>query len=281
MKAWGVIYVITCLLNGMKYVGQTTRTIEQRFKEHASYKTHLGYAIQKYGQENFTIEILETCETPEQLDEREIYWIAKLNCKHPNGYNLTDGGEGFRGVKRTKEHNEKIAAANRGIPKSAKHRAKLSLIRTLIAKRAYSPYSNLTALLTERKISYTDLARVLEITQEAVSYKMCGKHNFSLVQMKAIKNFLGVEMPLSDLFRKADGSVPDLTPKTYLYPVLVEELQKRKITHRKLGEVLGLSRKYVSERIRGIYKFSVEQKEAIRKFLNVEMSVEELFKRNE
>ena len=29
------------------------------------------------------------------LNEREIFWIAKLNTKVPNGYNLTDGGEGL------------------------------------------------------------------------------------------------------------------------------------------------------------------------------------------
>ena len=99
--------------------------------------------------------------------------------------------------------------------------------------------------------------------------------------MEAIKNFLGVETPLSDLFRKEDGSVPDLTPKTYLYPVLAAELQKRKITHRKLGEVLGLDKSSIGNKMRGKHNFSPEQKEAIRKFLNVEMSVEELFKRNE
>ena len=84
---YGVVYVITNLITGMKYVGKTTRTIKKRFSEHASAKNHLGNAIRKYGRENFKIEVLEECETPEQLDEREIYWIAKLDCKHPNGYN--------------------------------------------------------------------------------------------------------------------------------------------------------------------------------------------------
>ena len=278
---YGVVYVITCLLDGMKYVGQTKRSIEQRFKEHASAKNHLGNAIRKYGRENFKIEVLEECETPERLDECEIFWIAKLNCKQPNGYNLTDGGEGFKGFKRTQEHNAKIGAANKGIPKSAKHRAKLAVIKTLTAKRAYSPYSNLVALLTESKLSYTDLAHVLGITQEGMSYKMCGKHNFSLAQPETIKNFLGVEMPLCDLFRKADGSIPNLTPKIYIYPVLEAELQKRKITHKKLGNALGLDKSSVGLKMRGKVNFSPEQKAAVKEFLKVEMSIEELFKRRE
>ena len=227
------------------------------------------------------LEIIEECETQEQLNEREIFWIAELNTKHPCGYNQTDGGEGFRGFKHTQEHNAKIAAANRGIPKSAKHRAKLSLIKTLTAKRAYSPYSNLVALLAERKLSYTELAKALGITQEAMSYKMCGKHNFSLAQMKSIKNFLGVKTQLCDLFRKADGSVPDLTPKTYVYPILAAELQKRKITHKKLGKVLGLDKSSVGLKIRGKVNFSPEQKAAIRDFLQVDTPLDELFKRCE
>ena len=32
-------------------------------------------------------------EDVEDYNEKERYWIKKLNCKVPNGYNLTDGGE--------------------------------------------------------------------------------------------------------------------------------------------------------------------------------------------
>lgn len=95
---YGVIYVITNLLTGMKYVGQTTRSLKERFGEHMKAKTHLGNAIRHYGVENFTVEIIEECETLDQLNEREIFWIAKLNTKHPHGYNMTDGGEGATGL---------------------------------------------------------------------------------------------------------------------------------------------------------------------------------------
>ena len=91
---YGVVYRITNKLDGMSYVGQTTRSVEGRFKEHSRYKkSHIGNAIRKYGAENFTIEILDVCETPEQLNERERFRIAELDCQHPNGYNYTDGGE--------------------------------------------------------------------------------------------------------------------------------------------------------------------------------------------
>ncbi len=65
---YGLIYLITCLVNGKKYVGQTTKTVEKRFKEHVRRKKSLiSKAIHEFGVENFTVEVLEECETSEQL----------------------------------------------------------------------------------------------------------------------------------------------------------------------------------------------------------------------
>jgi len=89
----GVIYVITNNLNGKQYVGQTV-DFKSRIRHHKRCKNStIGRAIQKYGWENFSVEVLEECESREKLNERKIFWIAKLNCMKPNGYNLTSGGE--------------------------------------------------------------------------------------------------------------------------------------------------------------------------------------------
>ena len=88
------IYLITNQINGKKYVGQTSRTINRRFWEHANNKNSLiGQAIRKYGQENFTIEKIDMCGTVEQANELEQYYIALYNTITPNGYNLTSGGQ--------------------------------------------------------------------------------------------------------------------------------------------------------------------------------------------
>ena len=68
---------------------------------------YIDRAIKKYGMENFKTEILEFCKTIEEMNEREIYWIEKLNCKTTRGYNMTEGGRG-----------------NLGMPHSAETRAK-------------------------------------------------------------------------------------------------------------------------------------------------------------
>lgn len=49
--------------------------------------------MRQCGLENFTVEVIERCDNHEQLNEREKFWIRVLNCKVPNGYNQSDGGE--------------------------------------------------------------------------------------------------------------------------------------------------------------------------------------------
>ena len=94
-----VIYAIINTINGKIYVGQTRQKLKFRIWAHKNHNEFcLGRAIKKYGWKNFKIEILEECFNEDELNEREIFWIDKLNCKVPNGYNLTDGGEGVTGL---------------------------------------------------------------------------------------------------------------------------------------------------------------------------------------
>lgn len=95
----GYIYKIENQLNHHVYIGQTSRTIQQRWQEHINKEhegcTALQRAFRKYGISNFTIELLEECEN-DKLNEREIWWIEYYNSYY-NGYNLTLGGEqGFK-----------------------------------------------------------------------------------------------------------------------------------------------------------------------------------------
>ena len=116
-----IIYIITNKINGKNYVGQTTRTLNERIAEHRScIKTAIGKAIQKYGWENFEVVVIEECTTIEQLNEREKFWIAKYNSIAPNGYNLTEGGN--NGLL-SEMSRLKISLANTGIRMSEKTRA--------------------------------------------------------------------------------------------------------------------------------------------------------------
>lgn len=88
----GVIYKATCDITHKSYIGQTNN-FSRRKKEHLSKKdgTVFHNAIQKYGPEHFSWDILEECPLS-QLDEREKYWIAYFDT-YEHGYNLTLGGD--------------------------------------------------------------------------------------------------------------------------------------------------------------------------------------------
>ena len=88
------IYKITNNINGKVYIGQSN-SIQRRFSEHqnrgAASRIPVDVAIQKYGKENFSFEIIEEC-TIEQLNQRETYWINHFNSIE-NGYNCSVGGD--------------------------------------------------------------------------------------------------------------------------------------------------------------------------------------------
>lgn len=97
------IYKITNLINKKIYIGFTSKSIEERFKEHkrqalSNYKKKypLHKAMLKYGIENFSIEIVDTSDNYDYcLKELEPYYIKLFESTNKNiGYNIGTGGEG-------------------------------------------------------------------------------------------------------------------------------------------------------------------------------------------
>ena len=89
---YGYIYETTNLINGKKYIGQhKSKNFDEKYIGSGKY---LWNAIRKYGIENFECKIIEECDSREQLNEREIYWISFYNAvKSKNYYNITKGGK--------------------------------------------------------------------------------------------------------------------------------------------------------------------------------------------
>lgn len=93
------IYKITNLINNKIYVGYTKKSLEKRFEQHCSLKNlkinkmPIKQAIQKYGKENFKIELLEESEDDDYIHNiREAYWIEKLEARDlSKGYNIAKG----------------------------------------------------------------------------------------------------------------------------------------------------------------------------------------------
>lgn len=135
-KADKVIYMFKNKVNGKVYIGQTIGQARERIKQHISISSnkqshnhsHLHRAINKYGLQNFEVTIIERCLTQEELDSREVYWIAYFDSTNPNkGYNKESGGK--RGKKvppLTPQHKAKLLKSHMGIPHSEQTKNKMS-----------------------------------------------------------------------------------------------------------------------------------------------------------
>lgn len=104
-----IIYLITNKINGKQYVGQTVRSLEERFNEHKRHAGVVGRAIKKYGAENFVYEIIDRADDIETLNRKEIEYIQRLGTVEPFGYNLCYGGENTMGYNHRQESKVKMS----------------------------------------------------------------------------------------------------------------------------------------------------------------------------
>lgn len=166
LPIYGRIYKITNLITNKIYIGQTTKSIEERFRGHikesknySKSNQYIHKSMRKYDVKNFIIEEIDIAYSKEELDIKEEMHILNKNSLVPNGYNLKTGGysncwckesrkklsekrlsmhlthseelkkhwsEMKKGKIKSKEHKEKIGMAHKNIPKSKEHREKIS-----------------------------------------------------------------------------------------------------------------------------------------------------------
>lgn len=81
-------------INGKRYIGQTARDVEERHRQHLyQHDTYFDRALDKYGANNFSLEILhDNVYDIEELNQLEEYYINKYDT-FESGYNLNRGGD--------------------------------------------------------------------------------------------------------------------------------------------------------------------------------------------
>ncbi len=137
------IYQIKNLVNGKFYIGSTQNSFKKRKGEHLTSlrnnyhrNRYLLSSWKKYGEENFTFEIIEDFQFPENYDRdyiyeyitsREMYYITTLN---PD-YNLvreTRGGKLGRSISdKEKEHLRKLFTG-RKVSEETKQRIRIARV---------------------------------------------------------------------------------------------------------------------------------------------------------
>lgn len=145
-KPYGIIYCITNKVNGKRYIGQTTRTVSERFNGHLySFGRNgcplLSAAIKKYGKEAFDVFVIGSAATQYELDLLEIKLIEQYRTTdRALGYNIAPGGFGGKqspatialrvskttGMKRTDEFRRGVSARTKGRRLSEETKAKIS-----------------------------------------------------------------------------------------------------------------------------------------------------------
>jgi group I intron endonuclease len=107
----GFIYMFTSPSN-KRYIGQTTRTIEERFNEHQTKCDCVAIynAIQKYGWENVKKEWFEVPD--DELNFYEEMLVELYETLAPSGYNLKEGGG--NGGRMCEEVKKKMSESRKG-----------------------------------------------------------------------------------------------------------------------------------------------------------------------
>ena len=114
---YGYIYITENLITHKKYIGQkkSTKFLGNKYLGSGKY---LKNAVEKYGKNNFSVIMLDSAETFDELNEKEKYYIAKYNAVDSDDfYNMSPGGVlfGEGHIKHhTEETKEKISKASSG-----------------------------------------------------------------------------------------------------------------------------------------------------------------------
>lgn len=261
MEVYGIIYTLIDGTNDKEYVGQTTRTFAERFYQHVHGDLYIDRVMQKHGADLFATAILQICYSQEELDYWEKRLIKSRDTMSPNGYNLIEGGIGttgknnpFFGKRHTAESIARMSESHRGNTAwvGRKHRqdskAKISAWR-----RTDTPFKNLLAEMDKRNMTYKNLAGILGMPRMTLPPKIRGIADFTAVEVIKLEKIFG--LPAEYLMARDDGQI--FSPsKNSPFKNLLIEMDKHKITYRKLAEILGLSESMASFKMSGKRNFT-------------------------
>lgn len=139
------VYIITNDINDKVYIGQTTKSIYERFNEHCICGcSEIGKSIQKFGKEHFNVSLLDdTATNLDELAEKEDFYIQK--------YNSIESG-----------YNSRPACKSKGMAITPKPRTNITIKKDLkarleeIAKKENRSFNNLVITILKNHVDSAD-----------------------------------------------------------------------------------------------------------------------------
>lgn len=163
------IYLLRNKITGGIYVGQTNNPKRRCYEHHSKCKSRpeeqpkLFDAINKYGWDNFEMEILE--EVPYELkDMKEEYYIAKLNALSDGNYNQVQGLNLLQNINPkiiVEDYLKGESASKIGSKYGVKHPQVIKILKSELGEEKYLELSK-NHTLTKKDIAIETIVDLIE-----------------------------------------------------------------------------------------------------------------------
>jgi len=203
------LYRITNLLSGKIYIGQTVN-VNRRWSDHKwlsknKPEQYIHHAMNKYGIENFTFEVIAECKSSDDANETEKQLIIQYDSRNSEkGYNLAPGGDipwnlglpkelnPLTGIPRSEEVKKKISEGNLGkIMPSCSEEKKKKLSEMYSGRILPREQVEKIAKANTGKFRSSETKRKLSESHAGEKHHMFGKHVSQETKKKISKALSG------------------------------------------------------------------------------------------
>lgn len=246
---YGIIYKVT-FPNGKVYIGQTTKALQKRKKQHeytckvkkegkyiSNQPFHKALRVSNF--EDIKWEEIDKAENKEELNNKEIYYIEKyqssLRFKNSNGYNLDLGGNkrslGKFTVEDLKEIGKMIRAGISNKYIKNKYKINICSYRKIVRGEMWKEYTLIAPYDSSIEEEHTVLTKyqVCKIIKYFRKYgevntlikelEVCRYTIMDVIQGKSWNKFTGIiDKSFYEKYKQTDTKIPK---------ILLEEIIKR------------------------------------------------------